>query len=141
MATYTSANLIVEFDNAAGSLVNMSTYVLTLNGVKTNVDLEETHSFGDSWVERTGKGTKRIDDITLSGIYDDTITTGPEVIFNDVGNVGTTAGAPRTLKITWGGTKTTSFETYIKSFKKNPTREEMTKFEVVLSPTGTVTEV
>jgi len=141
MATYTSANLKIEFDNATGTLVDMSNYIISTSGLSATMDLDETHAFGDSWVERATKGTFRFGDITLSGLYDDASPSGPNIIFNDILNLKTTAAGTRTLKITWGGSKTSTVETYIKSYKSLPSRGEITKFEVVLSTTGTVTEV
>lgn len=141
MAKYTSADVIIEFDNSSGSLQNMSQYITGFSGLSITDELEESHAFSDSWVERITKGTKRLGEITLSGLYDDTASTGPESIFNDLGNYGTTSLNPRTLKITWGSTKTSSVETYIKSYKKSPQAGEITKFEIVLVPFGTVTEV
>jgi len=135
MAKYTAANVVIEFDNSGGTLVDMSQYILELNGIDIESVLEESHTFGDSWVEQLNAGLKRLADVQLSGFYDDTASTGPDAIFNAVGNTTT-----RTLKITWGSTKTTSVETIIKNYRRIPSRGALTKFEVVLTPTGQVTE-
>jgi hypothetical protein len=140
MANYNMSNLVVEFDNSAGALQNMTQQTLEINGIDIQAILEESQSFGDSWVEQLFTGLRRVAPITVRGFYDDTITTGNNAIYNDVGCVAT-AGGTRTLKITWGGTKTTSVETIITSFKRLPARGEVTKYEVVLTPTGAVTEV
>lgn len=135
MAKYTADDIVIEFDNAGGSLVDMSNYVMECNGINLEAILEESHALGDAWVEQLFAGLKRVGDITLSGMYDDTATTGPDVIFNSIGNT-----TSRTLKITWGSTKTTSVETIIKSYNRIPARGTITKFEVVLVATGAVTE-
>lgn len=134
MAKYTAANVVVEFDETGGSLTDMSQYVQEINGIDIEMTLEESHTFGDSWVENLSAGLKKVAPVTLTGMYDDTATTGPDVIFNAL-------GATRTLKITWGGTKTTSVETIIQKYSRKPARGTLTKFEVTLQPTGAVTEV
>jgi hypothetical protein len=135
MAKYGSNSLKVEFDNAGGSLVDMSDYCLEINGIDIEAMLEESHGFSDSYVEQLFTGLKKVADVTIKGFYDDTATTGPDVIFNAVGNT-----TSRTLKLTWGSTKTTSVETVIKNYRRQPTRGQLTKFECVLAATGAVTE-
>ena len=74
-----------------------------------------------------------VDDIELTGFYDDTATTGPDAVFN-------APGETRTLKITWGGTKTSSVETIIAGYQRQAAVKESTKYTVTLKPTGAVTE-
>jgi hypothetical protein len=136
MAKYGSGSLVIEFDNSGGSLVDMTQYVLEVNGVKISAILEESHTFGDTWFESLATGLSKLDDINIKGFYDDTATTGPNAIWNAIGNTTT-----RTIKFTWGGSKTTSVETIIMDYARLPKRGELTKFEVTLRPTGTVTEV
>ena len=138
MAKYGGKDLKIEFDNAAGSLVDMSQYITELGGIKINAALEDSHAFGDAWGEKLFSFLRSMDDITGRGFYDDTASTGPDVIFNDVGNTGTTG--TRTLKVTWGGTKTTSVETWIMSYSRIGTRGALTQFEFTLSLTGAPTE-
>lgn len=145
---YTSANVKIEFDNATGTLQDMSQYITEFNGINIEAMLQESHAFGDAWVERLFAGVKQIGDITLKGFYDDTATTGPNAIFNDVGNTGTSAPGTRELKITWdlanngigSGAKTTLVNTIIKSYARVPSRGALTMFEVVLAVTGSPTE-
>ena len=140
MAKYGSNSVGISFDNAAGSPVDMSQHVLTFNGIDIEAMTEESHSFGDSWVENLFTGLRKGADVNLGGFYDDAATTGPHVIFNDVGNTASVSAGPRTLTITWGGSKTTSFETWIKNYKRIPSRGELTKYEVTLLLSGAVTE-
>lgn len=135
MATYSSKDLVIEFDNSGGTLQNMSQYVREINGVDVNAILQESHSFGDAWFEFLATGLKKMEKVTLKGFYDDTATTGPDAIFNAPGNTTT-----RTLKLTWGGTKTTAVETIIESYRRIPTLNNITVFETVVQPTGAVTE-
>ena len=141
MANYGTDDIVIEFDNSAGTTVNVSQSILEINGVDVEAMIEESHTMGDSWVEQLYTGLRRGGDITVRGFYDDDSDTGFDFMFKDVGNAGTSGGASRTLKITWGGTKTTTVETIIKNYRRLPTRGELTKAEAVLAPTGAFTEV
>ena len=133
MAKYGSKDLKIEVDNSSDTLVDLSQYITGINGVTVEAILEEGTAFGDTWVEQLFTGNKQTSAITLDGFYDDTASTGPDVILNALGST-------RTLKVTWGSTKTTSVEAVITSYSRNPVRKELTKFQCVLTPTGTVTE-
>lgn len=135
MAKYSSKDVVIEFDNSSGVLQNMTQYILSINGVSIEALLEQSHSFGDSWEEHFSTGIKRIGEVVLGGMYDDTATTGPDAIFNAPGNT-----TDRTFKITWGGTRTTTFETVIRRYERQPQRGQMSMFEVALQPTGAATE-
>ena len=138
MAKYTGANVVIKVDvSEGGALQDMSQYITEFNGVSIEAVLEESHTFGDSWVEQTFAGIKKLSDITFGGFYDDTASTGPDAVFG----VGSwTAGASRTVEITYGSTKKSTFEAVIKSYTRTPSRGALTKFQVVMSPTGAVTE-
>lgn len=134
MAKYGSDDIVLEFDSTeGGSLSAITQYITGINGINIEALLEEGTTFGDSWVEQLFTGIKQMGDITLDGQYDDTASTGPNVVFIGIGQT-------RTFKITYGSTKTTSVETIIKSYNRTPVRKELTKFQVVLSPTGAPTE-
>lgn len=139
MANYQGDDFIVSIDNAAGTPVVCTQQVQTINGVDKEAVIEETHTFGDAYVEQGFAGLIRGGDITLGGLYDDTASTGSNALFNDVGCVAT-AGVTRTLLLTFGGTKTYSVEVIIKSYKRMMERGKITRYEVVLTPTGTITE-
>ena len=105
MANYGQSSVVVAFDNSGGTPVTMTTYVQEINGISVEALLEQSDSFGDSWVEMLPVGVRKVSgDITLGGFYDDTATTGPDAIFN--APAATAATASRTLTITFGGSKT-----------------------------------
>ena len=129
--------IIVEYDEVGGALTNITQYVQEINEVAVESIVEETHSFGDSWEESLPIGVGRIGDITLSGIYDDTVTVGPDALFR--GRVPETpAIATRTLKITWNASHATVFETYLMSYTRTADRGALTRWSAVLRPTGGV---
>lgn len=133
MAKYSSKDVVIEFDNSSGTLVNISQHVLSINGVSIEALLEESHSYGDSWVEFFNTGIKRAAEIVVGGMFDDTATTGPNALMNSLGDT-------RTFKITWGGTKTTEIETIIRRYDRTPPRGGMVMYETALQPTGAATE-
>jgi hypothetical protein len=139
MAKYGPSSIVIEYDNSGGTLTNISQYVLEINDVSVENILEETHSFGDSWEESLPIGVGKVAEVTLTGLYDDTASTGPDALFaNRVPEgPGTTT---RTLKITWGSTKTTSVETQLASYVRTADRGALTRWSATLQPTGAVTE-
>ena len=95
--------------------------------------IEEITAAGDNDEAHAKVGLTKVAPITMGGAYDDTVTTGPDVIFNAIGDT-------RTLKLTWGGSKTSSVETIITNYVRTPGRGDLTKFTVTVQPTGAVTE-
>ena len=140
MAKRGSNEVVVEYDNAGGTLVDITQHVLELSSLDVEIVLEDSHSFGDSWAEALAVGLRKLADVTIMGFYDDAASPAPDALFQ--GNIPTgPASTSKTLKITFGGTKTLSVETFIAKYRRIPKRGEITKYEVVLRPTGTVTEV
>ena len=138
MAKYGSSSVVIEFDGAdGGALTDMSQHVQSINGTKISKLTEESHTFGDAWFEALQTGIKRMENIVLEGLYDDTATTGPDAVWNIA---AITHAVTRTFKITYGGTKTTSVETWILSYERMPVRGALTRFRVELQPTGAVSE-
>jgi len=132
MTKYKSSNIIVQFDNSGGNLINMTSYVAASFDLSPSAETIDSTSFGDTWREHLAT----LNDggsVTLSGWYDDTATVGPDAIFNAVGSV-------RSLKITWGSTKTSSVEVVITSYKRTASIGAYTRFEVGLQATGEVAE-
>jgi hypothetical protein len=133
MARYGFGDLTVEFDNVGGTLVDMSQYVTQVNGFEKEMLIEEITAAGNDDQAWASVGIGKVSDITLSGPFNDTATTGPHAIFNS-------RGSTRTLKLTIGGTITQQVECIIQKYAIKPTRNALTQFEVTLKPTGAVTE-
>jgi hypothetical protein len=140
MAKYGPASLRVEYDNSGGTLTDISQHVLEINDVSVENLIEMTRTFGDSWDESLPIGVGKMSDVTISGVYDDTAATAPDALFAN--RVPELPGAnTRTLKLTWGGTKTTSVETVLMKYDRTADRTALTKWSATLRPTGAVTEV
>jgi hypothetical protein len=141
MAKSVPSGIVVMYDNSGGTPVNITQYVLAINGVDVEQIIEETHSFGDSWEESLPVGIGKMAPIELSGIYDDTATTGPDALFvGQVPATPATSNYQRTLTLTWVGAKTTAVETVLVKYTRSPDRNGLTKYSATLQPTGVVTE-
>ena len=128
MAKYGSNSMAVSIGGT-----DMSQHIDTLNGFEVEALIQESHTFGDSWVERLYTNIRNAMPFTLVGFYDDTVTTGPDAKFN---TLGTTVA----VVLTWGGTKTSTFNAIVTKYKRTPTRGELHRYEVELTPSGAVTE-
>lgn len=133
MAKYGPADFVVSLDDTGGSPVDMTQYVDDVSSIDITAIIEESHGFGKSWAEQLYSGVKRMEPVTFSGFFDDTASTGPDVVFN-------APGETRTMLLTLGGSKTVSTEAIITTYTRTPGRNASTRYSVVLTPTGTVTE-
>jgi len=138
MAKYSSASAKIEFDLVGGTLQDMSAYVTDINGVDIESLTEESTPFTQAWQAHLPVGIFKVADIVIGGFYDDLATTGPDVVFNALSSgPGATS---RTLKVTYGASKSTSIETWIVKMSRKLVRNGLTRFEVTLRPTGTASE-
>lgn len=139
MAKYGSSSLNIQIDSTeGGTLTDISQHVLSINNVDVEGMTEESHTFGDAWVESLPIGVRKMNDIVLEGFFDDAASTGPNAIFIGVQN--SPANLTRTLQLTWGGTKVTTVEVWIAKYERLGTRGNLTRYRATLRPTGAVTE-
>ena len=135
MALFGYPDLIIELDDSGSTARNVSSTVTTMSGHSIDSILEETTGAQGAEDEWAAVGVTKKGEITLSGPYDNTanklvaITKGA-------------AGSTRTLKLTFDGSTAADVlivECIIKSIKRNPSRDALTQYEVVLQPTGAIT--
>lgn len=134
MTKFGSPDLVISIDDSGGTPRDLSQHITEFGGIDIEALIEESHAFGDSFVEQLFSGVKRLADISVRGFYDDVAVSGPDVVFR--GGEGDT----RTVSVTWGGSNITAGEAIIKNYRRNAVRGESQKYEAVLSPTGTWTE-
>ena len=105
-----------------------------MSGVKLTSAMAPSHAMGDSWEESTPTGMVKMEDMTLSGQWDTTATTGPHVVFltPDDGPQDST----RTLVVVFGDSKTMTVETRLMSYEVRANTGDLTTFEAVIKPTG-----
>ena len=117
---------------------DISQQITEIDGLMIEAILEEVHTFGDSWTEQGFVGVRRIGDMTIRGFYDDDTSTGTNGIFGNA----TDAGAERVMKFDVGTTNAyPKFDFIVKSYTRQPAIGELTKFELVIAPTGALTVV
>ena len=136
MAQYSSANVVVDVDDNGGSPQTFTAFVRAIGNISIEGIIQESTTFGVSWASYVSTAIKKMAPLTLGGFYDTTATSGPDVLF--AGYAGSTT--TRTVKITYGGGKYTSFEALIQKYERMPKLGAMTEYQVTLQPTGTVTE-
>jgi len=134
MTKYGSPDLTITVEDATASSQDLTQYIDTINELNIEALLQEGHAFGDDWVKQLFTGVKRGNDLTVEGFYDDTASTGPDAVLNSIGDT-------REVVITWGGTKTSTFDAVIKNYVRKPVRGELTRFSCTLAITGEVSEV
>lgn len=136
MAKYSSPDLVVKVDNAGGTLVDQSQYVKSIGGFAPSVETGDTTSFGDTWREHQAH-LKDGGEFTLEGDYDDTATTGPDVIQNSIGST-------RTVEISWkgttGGYPKSSMEAIIMKYERKAAVGGLHGYVTTYKVTGAVTE-
>lgn len=136
MAKYGPDDVVVEIDNAGGSLVDITQYVLSIGGIKKGAVLEDSRTFGDAWGEVLDTGVRTLQPIPIGMFYDDTATTGPNALFGGNSDLGST----RTVKVTLGSTKTFSVEALLESVERTFDKSTLHKMMTNWVPTGAPTE-
>ncbi len=128
MSKYSSKDLDLTV-----ATTSMKAHILDDVTLGIEVGTEEATAFGDEWEKHISTGIKRGDPITVGGHYDDTASTGPDAKLN---TLGTTVA----IVITWGGTKTSTFDAIVKRYERLAKVGEMTRYVATLQPTGEITE-
>lgn len=135
MAQYSSANIVLSVKDSGGVSRTITGYVRSIGNVSIESIIQESTVFGASWATFVSTQISRMAAITIGGFYDTTATTGPDVLF--AGQQGQTRTG---CVITYGGSKTTTFDAIIQKYERMPKLGAMTEYQVTLQPTGTVSE-
>ena len=92
--------------------------------------MQESTAYGDTFKKQLPTGVKEIAQITMSGFWDTTATTGSHVVF------GTPDDGPqddtRELVIVFGDSKTFTADCYLVSYEVMASPGSLTKFTAVL---------
>lgn len=103
MAFYHGKGLAFKIDNAAGTLAVLTSYVDSVS-IDNSVDVGETTTAGAE--DKTFVSGQASHDLSISGKWDDTATTGPDAVLSGIigletsssfefGPAGSTAGKPK----------------------------------------------
>lgn len=136
MPLYGSDKNMFKFTSVSttGTWNDMSALIDEISGVKKEALLALTHGFSASYEQSSPVGVFKIDPITISGFYNDVASTGPHALFGDA-NVGT----ERVAKVYVATNESVKFDVIVQSYERMPKRNELTRFTVVLQPTGAMT--
>lgn len=132
---YGSASLVITYDDGPGGTARTITpYVLTIGGIKKEAITQQTNPFGVAYQSHTPTGVTKVDDITITGIYDTTATSGPHVVFGDPDDGP--QDSTRTFTFAPGDSKTFTMETRLVSYQVTGKNGNLTEFEAVIRQAG-----
>lgn len=132
---YGSASVTIQYDAApGGTLTNMTAHILTIGGVKKEALTEETSPFGTVNEAHTPTGKTRVPDISIEGLFDTTVTTGPHVVFGTPDD--DPQDATRTLQIVFGDTKTFTMETRLVDYEVVAQNGAITRYRATIRQAG-----
>ena len=128
---YGSASITVAYDDGpGGTLRTITSFVLQMGGVKLTSNMQGATAYGDTYEKMLPTGMSKIDQITLSGLWDTTATTGPHVVF--IAPDTSPQASTRTLTVVFGDGKTWTSEGYLVSYQVTGSVGALTAFEAVL---------
>ena len=134
MAKYGSDEVKIEVDNDGGTAQDMSEYIDEVNEISIEALTQESTAFGDEWMKHLATGIKQGNPITFEGFFDDTATTGPDAVFNSVGD-------EHEIEVTYDGdtgSATNKFDAIVIEYALIPTAGELIRYRVEFQPTGTM---
>ena len=133
---YGSADVALTLEDApGGTAMEIHGFVLDMGGVQITARTTDSTQFGDPWDKHVMTGRRAVEQITITGFWDTTSTTGSHAIFR---GMGSTVGIPtdaRELVLTMGDWRFT-VDVLILSYQASSEVRKFTRFEVVLLPTG-----
>jgi len=135
MGIFGYPDLKIELDDSGSTARDISAYVTSMSGWEQEDQVEETTGADAAVDAHASVGLVKKSEVTLAGPYDDTAN----------GLVAITKGAQgntRTFKLTWDGATAADVQTVeaiIKKVSRNPARDALTQYEVILQPTGAIT--
>lgn len=134
---HSSSEITIALDDAGGTPRTITNYILTMGALKITSNMQASHAFGDSWEESLPTGMQKVDDIQLTGFFDDTATSGPHVVMNTPDS--NPQGSSRTLAVVIGNSKTFTVECWVMSYAVLGKNGNLTEFDTVLHATGQAT--
>jgi hypothetical protein len=133
---YGSVDVVIKYDAApGGTLTDITQYVREIGGTKIENLTQETHSFGDGWIEQTPTGVRRVPLIPIKGLFDTTVG-GPHDVFKGDPADAQPSGATRTLEVTYGDGKKFTVETRLQDYETAAKNAALTEYTANVLPTG-----
>jgi len=128
-----SCTLTLE-DSPGGTARALTNFILEGVSAKTTSILQDTTALGDSFEEQTPTGTKRVEPITLTCIWDTTGTTGTHAILGTVDDGPQDDG--RELVAVFGDSKTFTVDVRLTSSEVVAANGAIQTIVAELTPTG-----
>lgn len=126
-----SSEITVSYDDGpGGSLRLITSYVLTIGGIKLTSNMQAATALGDTVEKSLPTGLSKIDPVTIHGFWDDTAVTGSHIVF--IAPDTNPQGATRTLTIVFGNARTWSSEGFLVSYAVIGVTNKLTEFDAVL---------
>ena len=125
-----SSEIVIKFDDYSGTPQTVTCGVLTLGAIKTNANMQAATTFCDTVEKQLATGMMKIDDVKLTGFFDDTATTGTHAVFSKI-NTGP-QDATRTLEVNFGNNNKFTAEGYVKDYAVIANQGNLTSFEATL---------
>jgi len=126
-----SSEITISYDDGpGGSLQVITPYVMTMSGIKITSNMQKSTAFGDTIEKMLPTGIKVFAQITFTGLFDDTATVGPHVVFLSPDT--SPQSATRTLTIVIGNSKTFTGETYLVSYEVLGKNGALTEYAAVV---------
>jgi len=136
MSTYNSTHIKFEYDiTSSGALTDYTSGVDKIgdqpikNGMKVNTP------FGTAYPTKSPTGMIEWPPFPVEGEFNDDAASACMVL-----RAARADKSCRTVKVTFGGTKTVSAECYVTEWGLVPTVGDASRFKVMIEPTGTITE-
>ena len=133
MAKFGSGSVTVTMDDSSGTPRIITPYVNTLGGLKIETITQEINPFGGTAEKPNSVGVYKSQTIAVTGIFDDTATVGPHVVFGTISS--TVAAASRTLAVVTGG-GTYTVECIVTGYEVMPKNGGLTEYAATLQTTA-----
>ena len=134
---YGSVDVLVKYDGApGGTLVDVTQHVREIGGVKIENATQETHSFGDAWIEHTPTGIRSVPAIAIKGLFDTTVVDGPHTVFLPTTADCQPSALTRTLEVTFGDGKKFTMETRLQDSEVAAKNAALSEYTATVLPTG-----
>jgi len=132
-----SSEITITLDDSGGTPRVLTNYILTMGALKITAETQVSTAYGDSWQEVLPTGMNKVDNITLTGFFDDTATSGPHAVMNTPDS--SPQATSRTLSVVIGNSKTWTVECFVTEYSVIGKVGNLTEFSTVLIATGQAT--
>jgi hypothetical protein len=124
-----SSEITVSYDDALGTPVVLTCFLLTMGPVKISSNMQAGTTFCDIIEKQLPTGMSKIEPIKLTGFFDDSVG-GPHPTFKKIDT--NPQGATRTLTINFGNSNQWQSEGYCQAYSVIANQGNLTGFEADL---------